>query len=104
MNDSGNRPSRKELSALLGTAIPLAYSGAVVSAFLAAEFAMQNHLFEVFWWIGGVCWFLAPVLSAGFGYLLAKRLGWNVVTVVTLAVLPWLVTTAVAILLVAGVS
>src|SRR5437016_6249832 len=27
MNDSGNRPSRKELAALLGTAIPLAYSG-----------------------------------------------------------------------------
>ena len=85
-----NSPSRKELVAL-GTAITFAYVCAYVSAYLAA-YSTRNHIFEVFWWTGGVCWFLAPVLLAGFGYRLAKRRGWNGVIVTVQLLLPssWL--------------
>ena len=101
-NTSVNRPSRKELVAL-GTAITFAYVGAYVSAYLAG-YATVNHAFEVFWWTGGVCWFLAPVLLAWFGYRLAKRRGWDVVIVTTLAVIPWFVITALATLMVIKIA
>jgi hypothetical protein len=92
---SGNHPSRKELFAL-GTAITFAYVGAYVSAFLAFSYAVQNPLFEVFWWIGGVCWFLTLVLPARLGHLLAKRQGWYGVIGTLLAVIPWLVLSGLA--------
>ena len=99
---SVNRPSRKELVAL-GTAIVFSYVGAVVSAYLV-QYSALNHSLEPFWWTGGVCWFLALVLPARFGYRLAKRQGWNGVIVVTLAVLPWIVLSGLFILAVANVS
>jgi hypothetical protein len=80
----------KELMAL-GMAIVFSYVGAVVSSILVWNYSAQNPPFQVFWWIGGVCWFLALVLPARFGYRLAKRQGWDGVIVVTLAVIPWLV-------------
>ena len=93
---SVNRPSRKELVAL-GTAITFAYVGAYIS-FRLAWHATVDHRFEVFWWISGVCWFLAPALLARLGYRLARRRGWGGVIGATVAVIPWLVITGLAIL------
>ena len=97
------RPSRTELIAL-GTATVFSYVGAVVLAarfgYLAGNYATLNPPFQVLWWIGGVCWFLALVLAARFGYRLARRLAWDGVIVTVLAVIPWTVTTALAILIV----
>jgi hypothetical protein len=89
----------KELMAL-SMAIVFSYVGAVVSFLLAGNYSALNPPFEVFWWIGGVCWFLALVLPARFGYRLAKRQGWDGVIVTVLTVIPWLVITVLAILFV----
>jgi hypothetical protein len=89
----------KELMAL-GMAIVFTYVGAVVSSILVWNYSAQNPPFQVFWWIGGVCWFLALVLPARFGHLLAKRQGWDGMIVAVLAVIPWLVITGLAILFV----
>ena len=97
---SVNRPSRKELVAL-GTAITFAYIGAYVSAFLTFFYSALNPIFGVFWWIGGVCWLLAMVLPAKLGRLLAKKRGWNGEVGALLGVIPWIVITGLAILMVA---
>jgi hypothetical protein len=97
---SVNRSSRKELVAL-GTAITFVYVGAYGSAFLAFYYSGLNHIFEVFWWIGGVCWFLAMILPARLGRLLAKKRGWNGEVGALLGVIPWIVITGLAILMVA---
>ena len=97
-NTNVNRLSRKELVAL-GTAIAFTYVSAI-SAFLTFFYSGLNPIFYVFYWIGGVCWFLALVLSATFGYRLAKRQGWDGMVGALLAVIPWLVITGLAILFV----
>ena len=66
----------KELMAL-GMAIVFTYVGAVVSSILVWNYSAQNPPFQVFWWIGSVCWILALILQARFGYRLAKRRGRN---------------------------
>jgi hypothetical protein len=99
---SVNRPSRKELFAL-GTAITFAYVGAYVTL-LPVLITARNPPFQVFYWIGGVCWFIALVLQARFGHLLAKRQGWYGVIGTLIAVIPWLVITGLVILFVAGMS
>ena len=99
-NNNVNCPNRKELVAL-GTAITFAYIGAYVSAFLSFFALSQNPIFGVFWWIGGVCWFLAMVLPARLGRLLAKKRGWNGEVGALLGVIPWIVITGLYMLMVA---